>query len=319
VALLEVREPGLYCPAGDFHIDPAVPVDRALITHAHGDHACRGSRAYLTALPGEALLRARMDDGAAIQTEPYGASIRIGAVSVSFHPSGHILGSSQIRIERGGEIWVVSGDYKLAPDPTCTPFEPVRCHTFVTESTFGLPIFRWSDARQTVTEIQDWWRVNRQSGRASILFAYPVGKAQRILSMLDAGAGPLIYHEPVERINAIYRAQGIALPLPADASVYGEALIVASPLAQGSAWLRRFGTASTAFASGWMRIRGARRRRSLEAIEQSGAETVWVTHGYIAPVVRWLQEHGRQAVPVELAMPANSEAAPAHEPEAGSE
>jgi putative mRNA 3-end processing factor len=276
-----------------------------------------------------------MDDGAAIQTEPYGASIRIGAVSVSFHPSGHILGSSQIRIERGGEIWVVSGDYKLAPDPTCTPFEPVRCHTFVTESTFGLPIFRWSDARQTVTEIQDWWRVNRQSGRASILFAYPVGKAQRILSMLDAGAGPLIYHEPVERINAIYRAQGIALPLPADASVYGEALIVASPLAQGSAWLRRFGTASTAFASGWMRIRGARRRRSLdrgfvlsdhadwpallEAIEQSGAETVWVTHGYIAPVVRWLQEHGRQAVPVELAMPANSEAAPAHEPEAGSE
>jgi putative mRNA 3-end processing factor len=335
VALLEVREPGLYCPAGDFHIDPTVPVDRALITHAHGDHACRGSRAYLTALPGEALLRARMDDGAAIQAEPYSASIRMGEVTVSFHPSGHILGSSQIRIERGGEVWVVSGDYKLAPDPTCAPFEPVRCHTFVTESTFGLPIFRWSDAQHTVTEIQQWWRVNRQAGRASILFAYPVGKAQRILSMLDASAGPLIFHEPVERINAIYRAQGIALPLPADASVYSEALVVASPLAQGSAWLRRFGTVSTAFASGWMRIRGARRRQSLDrgfvlsdhadwpellqAIEQSGAETVWVTHGYVAPLVRWLQEHGKEAVPVELAMPANSEAAAKTEGEAAPE
>ena len=216
MALLEARETGLYCPAGDFHIDPALPVDRALITHAHSDHARPGSRAYLTARPGEALLRARIGDDAAIQSEPYGASIRIGEVSVSFHPAGHILGSSQIRIELAGEVWVVSGDYKLAPDPTCAPFEPLRCHTFVTESTFGLPIFRWSDAAQTVAEIQQWWHDNRQSGRASILFAYPVGKAQRILSALDATAGPLVFHEPVERVNAIYRAQGIALPLSAD-------------------------------------------------------------------------------------------------------
>jgi putative mRNA 3-end processing factor len=253
-------------------------------------------------------------------------------VSVSFHPAGHILGSSQIRIERNGEVWVVSGDYKLAADPTCLPFEPLRCHTFVTESTFGLPIFRWGDAARSVVEIQHWWTANRQAGRASILFAYPVGKAQRILSLLDDGAGPLVFHEPVERINALYRAQGIALPLPAETSDFSEALILAAPGAQGSAWLRRFGPASTAFASGWMRIRGPRRRLSLDrgfvlsdhadwpellqAIEQTGAETVWVTHGHIAPMVRWLQEHGKQAVAVELALPANGELPSSPKPEA---
>jgi putative mRNA 3-end processing factor len=323
VALLEARETGLYCPAGDFHIDPVLPVDRALITHAHSDHARPGSRAYLTARPGEALLRARIGDDATIQSEAYGASIRIGEVAVSFHPSGHILGSSQIRLERAGEVWVVSGDYKLAPDPTCTPFEPLRCHTFVTESTFGLPIFRWSDAAQTLTEIHHWWHDNQQLGRASILFAYAVGKAQRILSALDAGVGPLVIHEPVERINAIYRGQGVALPLPSKTSDFSQALILASSNLQGTPWLRRFGPASTAFASGWMRIRGPRRRRSLDrgfvlsdhadwpallhAIEQSGAETVWVTHGYIAPLVRWLEEHGKQAVGVELALPTDSD------------
>jgi putative mRNA 3-end processing factor len=323
VALLEAQESGLYCPAGNFHIDPVLPVDRALITHAHSDHARAGSRAYLTALPGASLLRARIGDEVPIQAEAYGASIRIGEVSVTFHPAGHILGSSQIRIERDGEVWVVSGDYKLAADPTCLPFEPLRCHTFVTESTFGLPIFRWGDAARIVGEIQHWWRANRQAGRASILFAYPVGKAQRILSLLDAGAGPLVFHEPVERLNAVYRAQGIALPLPAEAPDFSEALILAAPGAEGSAWLRRFGPASTAFASGWMRIRGPRRRLSLDrgfvlsdhadwpallqAIGQTEAETVWVTHGHIAPMVRWLEEHGKQAVAVELALPANGE------------
>jgi len=332
VALLEVLESGLYCPAGNFHIDPALPVERALITHAHSDHARPGSRAYLTALPGASLLRARIGDEAPIQAEAYGASIRIGEVNVSFHPAGHILGSSQIRIERDGEVWVVSGDYKLAADPTCLPFEPLRCHTFVTESTFGLPIFRWGDPARTVADIQHWWNANRQAGRASILFAYPVGKAQRILSLLDAGAGPLVFHEPVERINALYRAQGIALPLPAENPDFSEALILAAPGAQGSAWLRRFGPASTAFASGWMRIRGPRRRLSLDrgfvisdhadwpellqAIGQTGAETVWVTHGHIAPMVRWLQENGKQAVAVELALPANIEEPSSPEPEA---
>jgi putative mRNA 3-end processing factor len=316
VALLEVGEAGLYCPSGDFHIDPTLPVQRALITHAHSDHALAGSRAYLTSGAGASLLRARVGDEAVIESLAYGAATRIGDVSVSFHPAGHILGSSQIRIESGGEVWVVSGDYKLAADPTCEPFEPVRCHTFVTESTFGLPIFRWSDAAQVTGEIQQWWRGNREAGRASILFAYPVGKAQRILALLDAEAGPMVFADSVERINAIYRGQGVALPLPAGTTDFSQALIVASPASQGSSWLRRFGTASTAFASGWMRIRGARRRRSLDrgfvlsdhadwpalllAIDLSGASQVWVTHGYVAPLVRWLSEHGKQALPVEL-------------------
>jgi putative mRNA 3-end processing factor len=316
VALLEVREAGLYCPGGDFHIDPVLPVERAVITHAHSDHAQPGSRTYLTTAPGEALLRYRLGEDSAIESQPYGASQRIGNVNVSFHPAGHITGSSQIRIESGGEVWVVSGDYKLAADPTCDAFDPVRCHTFVTESTFGLPIFRWQEAALTVDEIQQWWRTNQQAGRASILFAYPVGKAQRILSMLDAEAGPLVFHEPVERINEIYRGQGIPLPLAAETKDYSSALIIASPAAQGSRWLRQFGAASSAFASGWMRIRGPRRRLSLDrgfvlsdhadwpallqAIDGSGAETVWVTHGYVAPLVRWLTERGREAVPVEL-------------------
>ena len=325
MALLEARDAGLYCPAGDFHIDPAMPVERALITHAHSDHARPGSRAYLTARVGEALLRARLGEDASIASQPYGESVRIGEVAVSFHPAGHILGSAQIRLERGGEVWVVSGDYKLAGDPTCEPFEPLRCHTFVTESTFGLPIFRWSDAAQTVGEIEQWWSVNRQAGRASILFAYPLGKAQRILATLDASLGPLVFQESVERVNAIYRGQGIVLPRPAADPDFRAALIVASPAAQGSPWLRQFGTASTAFASGWMRIRGPRRRRALDrgfvlsdhadwpallqAIDQSGAETVWVTHGYIAPLVRWLQDRGKQAVAVEIASPPDADTA----------
>jgi putative mRNA 3-end processing factor len=323
VALLEVREAGFYCPPGDFYIDPLLPVDRALITHAHSDHARAGSRQYLTASPGEALLRARLGEDAVVQSEPYGASIRIGEVNVSFHPSGHILGSSQIRLEHQGEVWVVSGDYKLATDLTCAAFEPVRCHTFVTESTFGLPIFRWPDAAQVVEEIQTWWRTNRETGRASILFAYPIGKAQRILAALDETNGPILFDAAVERINAIYRGQGVALPLPTEGADSARPLVVASPNAIGSAWLKRFGAASTAFASGWMRIRGTRRRRSLdrgfvlsdhadwtgllEAIEQSGAESVWVTHGFIGPMVRWLEESGRQAVGVELKAPAETE------------
>jgi putative mRNA 3-end processing factor len=324
VALLELRDPGLYCAGGDFYIDPVLPVERALITHAHGDHARSGSRAYLTAAAGELLLRARLGEDAAIQTLAYGAPLRLGGVTVSFHPAGHILGSAQVRVEREGEVWVVSGDYKLAPDPTCAPFEPVRCHTFVTESTFALPVFRWNDAAQAIAEIHAWWRSNQQASHASILFAYPMGKAQRILSALDAQAGPMIFHGAVERINAIYRGQGIALPLPATGADFSRALIVASPIAQGSPWVRQFGIASTAFASGWMRIRGTRRRRSLDrgfvisdhadwpgvlsAIEHSGAETVWVTHGFVAPLVRWLQEHGKQALGLDLKSEPEAEA-----------
>ena len=306
--MLELREPGLYCPAGDFYIDPWLPVDRAVITHAHADHAFPGSRHYLTAAAGEIVLRARLGPEAAIQSLNYGETLQIGGVAVSLHPAGHMLGSAQVRLEQQGEVWVVSGDYKLTPDPTCAPFEPLRCHTFVTESTFALPIFRWPDEAATFAAINAWWRANREAGRTSVLFAYPLGKAQRVLAGIDPSIGPIAAHPSVDRYNAIYRGQGIALP-------------EITPLAAGSLLLtppttaQRYPDSSTAFASGWMRIRGTRRRRSLDrgfvlsdhadwpallrTIEETGAETVWVTHGYRAPLVRWLAERGRNAIAVE--------------------
>src|SRR6516165_9110285 len=174
---------GLFCEAGGFHIDPWLPVDRAVITHAHGDHAHAGSAAYLCAAPGERLLRRRLPD-ARIETAPYGQRLRIGDVDVSFHPAGHVLGSAQIRIEHHGDVWVASGDYKRAADPTCTPFEPVRCNTFITEATFALPVYSWDSPATVVDEILAWWRGNRAEDRPSVLFCYVLGKAQRILAEL---------------------------------------------------------------------------------------------------------------------------------------
>jgi putative mRNA 3-end processing factor len=318
VPLLELAPDGLYCPLGDFYVDPWGAVDRAVVTHAHSDHARPGSRAYLTASQGEALLRSRLGPEAIIQPLDYGEAVTLGDTQVSLHPAGHILGSAQVRIEHAGEVWVVSGDYKLAPDPTCAPFEPLPCHTFVTESTFGLPIFRWPAETEIRDALHAWWRANQEAGRASLLFAHPLGKAQRLLALLDPAIGPIYTHGAVEGFNRIYSEQGIALAptTPVDGGgPWTRALVVAPPSAHGSPWERRFAAASTAFASGWMRIRGTRRRRSLDrgfvfsdhadwsgllrAIEATGAQSVWVTHGYRAPMVRWLTERGLQALSVE--------------------
>lgn len=316
--LLQSTPQGLFCAAGDFHVDPWQPVDRAVITHAHGDHARWGSRSYLTAAPGGAVLRARLGADAAIETLPYGEAQSLNGVRVSFHPAGHILGSSQIRVEHEGDVWVVSGDYKTEADPTCDPFEPVRCRVFITESTFGLPIYRWAPQEQTFAEIWEWWLTNRQQRRASILFGYALGKAQRLLAGLNERAiGPIFTHGAVERLTAVYRAAGIVLPETrhaasvSSAADFAGSLIVAPPSAAGSTWLRRFGPSSSAFASGWMTLRGARRRRGLDrgfalsdhvdwpsllaAIDATGAERVQVTHGFRDVVVRWLQEQGRTA------------------------
>jgi putative mRNA 3-end processing factor len=329
MALLEAREAGLYCPAGDFFIDPCVPVDRAVITHAHSDHCGPGSKQYLTSQRGEALLRERLGSDAAIQPLVFGERLTLGEVTISLHPAGHMLGSAQVRLESAGEVWVVSGDYKLDPDPTCEPFEPLRCHTFVTESTFALPIFRWPSSHEAIASMESWWRSNQEAGKACLLFGYPLGKAQRILASLDASIGPIAFHGAVERYNRVYRAQGVDLPIAADLKDYSRALILAPPGAHNSPWTRRFGQASTAFASGWMRIRGTRRRRSLDrgfvfsdhadwqallhAIEGTNAEAVWVTHGYRGPLVRWLQEHGRQAVSIETRLAEQAEEAEAEE------
>jgi putative mRNA 3-end processing factor len=244
--------------------------------------------------------------------------VSLNGVRVSLHPAGHILGSAQVRVQHRGEVWVASGDYKTDPDPTCTPFELQRCHTFITESTFGLPIYRWCAEREVFDEIRAWWRKNSDEGRASVLFGYALGKAQRLLAGLaDDPVGPVYTHGAVERLNRDYRAAGIRLVettyaggLPRGHDFTGS-LIVAPPSAAGSTWLRRFGNISTGFASGWMRVRGARRRRALDrgfvlsdhvdwpsltaAVDATGAECVWVTHGTREPLVRWLTEKGVQA------------------------
>lgn len=325
--LLTHTDHGLYCAAGDFFVDPWQPVARAVITHAHGDHARPGSAAYLCAAPGVGILRLRMGSDAAIETLPYGATTHINGVAVSFHPAGHILGSAQVRVAHGGETWVVSGDYKTDPDPTCAPFESVRCDTFITEATFGLPIYRWPAAETVFAAVNDWWRANQAAGRTSVLFAYALGKAQRVMAGVDASIGPIFVHGAVHRLNTAYRAGGVALPdwgyagdAPAGTD-WSRALLIAPTSAQGTPWLRRFGDVSAAFASGWMRVRGQRRRRSvdrgfvlsdhadwpglLDAIAASGASRVLVTHGYTAVLARYLRENGREAY--ELAAPYSGE------------
>jgi len=320
VPLVEVTESGLFCPLGGFHVDPWRPVARAVVTHAHADHALAGCGSYLAAREGLGVLRARLGEAAAITGLSYGEVVEVNGVRVSLHPAGHILGSAQVRIEHGGEVWVVSGDYKLESDPTCVAFEPIRCHTFISESTFGLPIYRWQPPHQVFDQISGWWRANQEVGRASVLFAYALGKSQRILGELALRGdlpGPIVTHGAVEVITAAYRAAGIGLP----ETVYGlgrtspsswaGALILAPPSAQGTPWIRRFGSYSSGFASGWMRIRGTRRRRAVDrgfvlsdhadwpgllaAIQATGAERVWLTHGYSAVVARWLREHGTDA------------------------
>jgi putative mRNA 3-end processing factor len=241
-------------------------------------------------------------------------------VRVSLHPAGHILGSAQVRLEHRGEVWVVSGDYKTDPDPTCTPYESVRCHTFVTESTFGLPIYRWPPQAEVLHDVNRWWRANQEAGRTTLLYGYALGKAQRLLAGLDPSIGPILTHGAVERMTAAYRAGGVQLPPTTHAAAMdradrGRAIVIAPPSADGSTWVRRFGEHSTGFASGWMLVRGTRRRRSLDrgfplsdhvdwpslmgAIDATGAERIWVTHGFTATVVRWLREQGRDAIAVE--------------------
>ncbi|MFG0631666.1 ligase-associated DNA damage response exonuclease [Pseudomonas sp. xss_2] len=316
--LVIARPEGLYCPPGDFYIDPWRPVERAVITHGHGDHARTGNARYLTAEPGAGVLRSRLGADINLQTLAYGERLDHHGVTLSLHPAGHVLGSAQVRLEYQGEVWVASGDYKVEPDATCAPFEPVRCHTFITESTFGLPIYRWPPQAVIFEQINSWWRANRDQGKASVLFCYAFGKAQRILHGLDAGIGPILVHGAVEPLNRVYRDAGVALPETHYAGDFTrsdpllrQAIVLAPPSAGGSSWMKRFGDYSDAFASGWMRLRGTRRRRGVDrgfvlsdhadwpgllwAIEQTGAERVMVTHGSVNVLVRYLSERGLDA------------------------
>jgi putative mRNA 3-end processing factor len=311
---------GLYCPAGQFHIDPWQPVDRAVITHAHGDHARPGSAAYLCAGPSTLLLRRRFGIDARIESAAYGQALTLGSVRVSFHPAGHVLGSAQLRVEGDAGVWVVSGDYKRAADPTCAPFEPVRCDTFITESTFGLPIYRWDPAEAVIGDIVAWWNANRDASLTSVLFCYTIGKAQRVLAELTRVTDRSVYvHGMMLGMIEAYRQAGVAmLPVApvierargsrSSAASFAGELVLAPLSARGTPWMRRLGDVSDAFASGLMRVRGVRRQRSfdrgfvlsdhadwpalLETIAGTGAPRILATHGHAEPLARYLSEHG---------------------------
>jgi len=339
--VLTFTDAGIYCPAADAHIDPWRPVDRALITHGHSDHARPGHRRYLATEAAAPVIRHRLGD-ITLQTTRYGAPHRIGDATVSFHPAGHVPGSAQIRVEVGGEVWVVSGDYKTTDDGLSEPFEPVRCDTFISECTFGLPIYSWPDEATLAAQINGWWAETQARGQTAVLGVYALGKAQRVLGMLDPGLGPILTHGAVEATNVVLRAQGIALPPTTqvtpdlDLKPLAGAMVLAPPSALGSAWMRRFGPVSTGFASGWMRLRGVRRRRAADrgfvvsdhadwdglnaAIAATGAGRVFVTHGYTSQFAQWLSTQGYDAGIVQTEfggedaddqdMPETGEAAP---------
>ena len=317
VELIVARPEGLYCPPGEFYIDPWRAVERAVITHGHSDHARSGSNHYLTAAPGAGILRKRLGADIRLETLEYGEVINHHGVTLSLHPAGHVLGSAQVRLEYQGEVWVASGDYKLEDDGTCAAFEPVRCHTFITESTFGLPIYRWPPQAELVADINAWWRNNAAHQRTSVLFCYAFGKAQRLLSGLDPEIGLILTHGAVEPLNQVYREAGVTLPAThyvgalTDTSQMSRSIVLAPPSAQGTTWIKRFGDYADGFASGWMQLRGTRRRRGVDrgfimsdhadwpglqqAIAATGAERVFVTHGQINVMVRWLRERGLDA------------------------
>lgn len=324
MAVLELTAAGLYCAGGDFYIDPWRGVPKAIITHAHADHARRGSTEYLSPKSGELALKLRLGMDCSVQTLAFGETISIGSVKVSLHPAGHVLGSAWVRVEEGGEVWCFSGDYKTERDVTGDRMEPIRCHTFISESTFGLPIYRWQPQQELFDEINQWWRQNKEDGRCSILCGYSLGKAQRLLGALDPGIGPIGVHGSVFGMLPAYEANQVPLPPSEKIEVKDKqqmkrfqegGMVIAPPSVLGSGWERRFGDPATAMASGWMTIRGPRRRQNvakgfpisdhvdwpglLETIEATGAERIGITHGYVSTVVRYLKEQGKDAFPLK--------------------
>jgi len=314
-----VRPEGLYCPQGDFHIDPWRGVPRAVITHAHADHARGGSDAYWAAARGHALLRERLGKQARITPLAYGETVRFGEVTVSLHSAGHILGSAQVRIAHDdGRVWGVSGDFKRDRDPSCDPFEPFACDTWITEATFALPIYRWTDTRDVAAEIFDWWQAAKRDNTSAVLFCYSLGKAQRVLAELTAFTDETVYvHGAMPGLIKAYRAAGIRM-LPTEAvsnipkgTSFAGKLVLAPPGASGTPWMKRMHPYSTGFASGWMRVRGGKRRLAydrgfvlsdhadwdslLATIDDTGARRVLVTHGHGDALIAHLTARGIEA------------------------
>jgi len=312
--ILTLSDKGLYCPAADIYLDPHKRVKRALITHGHADHARRGHGEVITSKSGQLIVQHRVGAETPVRGVPFGESFDIGKARVSFHPAGHILGSAQIRLEVGGKIAVVTGDYKRGRDPTCEPFEPVPCDVLVTETTFGLPIYRWPDPGEEAKKIDAWWAANQAEGFNSLLLGYSLGKAQRLLAMLNRERGPILLHGAVLPFQKFYREAGIDLP---DAhhvnaerirETKGRAMIVAPPSVVNTPWMRKLEPVRTAMASGWMLTRGQRRRAGYDkgfvisdhvdwpelvrTVEDCRAKEVWTMHGQREAVSRYFQERG---------------------------
>ncbi len=313
--LLEFTNKGIYCAAAKVYLDPWKPVDKAIITHGHSDHSRWGHKQYITHHTNIPIIKHRLGD-INVTGKEYGESFTINNVKFSFHPAGHIIGSSQIRVEHKGEVWVFTGDYKIEDDGICTPFEPIQCHTFITECTFGLPAFKWIPQKEVFNDINNWWKQNQNEGKTSILFGYTLGKAQRLLKHLDTSIGKIYTHGAVENMNEVIRTINT---LPETTLITRETkkeellgnIVIAPPSAHGSTWIRKMVPYVTASASGWMTFRGARRRRAIDkgfvlsdhcdwqglltAIKETGATKIISTHGYTDIFSRYLREIGYDA------------------------
>jgi putative mRNA 3-end processing factor len=320
-AMIQATEAGFYCAAGAFHIDPRRAVKQAVITHAHSDHVRAGSGRYFCTEDGLALLQHRLGPAAPhCVAMPYGQPFQLGKAQVSFHPAGHILGSAQVRVEVDGEVWVISGDYKRDPDPTCRPFEVVPCDQFITEATFAMPIYRWQSTPEVAGEIFDWWMACRRKGRTAVLLCYSLGKSQRVLAELMHYTDETVYlHHAVDELTWLYRKEGVAM-LPtvpvtdASAAELTGSLVIAPPGAMRGAsgkWMDCLGEMETGFASGWMRVRSSGRNNGydrgfvlsdhadwpqlVQTVRDAGASQTWVTHGKADTLVRYLNEIGFSA------------------------
>lgn len=313
--LLEFTDKGIYCPPAKVYLDPWKPVDKALITHGHADHSRYGHKAYITHESNVPIISHRLGD-INVSGVRFRESVNINNVKFTFHPAGHIPGSSQIRVEHKGEVWVFTGDYKTEIDGVSEPYEPVKCDTFITECTFGLPAFKWTPQAEVMHNINTWWAQNKAEGKCSILFAYSLGKAQRLLKHLDPSIGKIMTHGAIENMTEVLRPM---IDMPATALItrdtpkgdFKGSLVLAPPSAHGSTWIRKMVPYVTASASGWMTFRGARRRRAidkgfvmsdhcdwpalLQSIEATGAEKIICTHGYTDIFSRYLRSIGYDA------------------------
>lgn len=319
MALIDFTDKGLYCAAGDFYIDPWRPVERAIITHAHSDHARAGSKHYLCHHLSLPILQLRLGQHA-YQSVDWNEPVWINGVRISLHPSGHIIGAAQIRVEYKGEVWVVSGDYKTENDGISGAFEPVPCHTFITESTFGLPVYRWQPQEVIFQQMQEWISNNQQQDRASMLIAYSLGKAQRILQAITPVTHKIYVHGAIWNTHQVLLDNGIQLPTvqritnETSKADLKSAVIIAPPGAEDSPWTKRLPSFRTATCSGWMQVRGQARRSSsdmgfalsdhadwnglLSAVKATGASKVFVTHGFQSVFSRYLNEIGIEAAEV---------------------